>query len=120
MNETKLVCSLLCTFTNAPIIASKAIYNINNGTMKEVASTRVTTKNLKGLVADTSIASICSVTFMEPSSAPMFEPTFPALIKPVTNGASALTMAIVTSDGNHDLAPKSDNEGRLCLVKTIP
>ena len=96
------------------------MYNINNGTIQVVASTRVTTRNLKGLVADTSIASICSVTFMEPSSAPMFDPTFPAVMRPVTNGANARIIAMATSDGSQEVAPNSDNEGRLCFVNTMP
>ena len=80
--------------------------------MKVVAMTRVTTKNLNGFVAETSIASICSVTFIEPNSAPMFEPTFPAAINAVTNGANALTTAIEISEGSQEVAPNSDNEGR--------
>ena len=88
--------------------------------MSVEAMTLVTTKYLKGLIADTSIASICSVTFMEPNSAPILEPTLPAQIKAVTNGPKALTMAIPMREGNHELAPKSSSEGRDCLVKTIP
>src|SRR4249920_2735897 len=90
------------------------------GNIHVIAITRVTTRNLKGLVADTSIASICSVTFIEPNSAPILEPTLPAAIKAVTNGANALIIAMEISEGNHELAPKVDNEGRDCLVKTIP
>jgi len=88
--------------------------------MRVVANMRVTTKNLNGLTADTSIASICSVTFMEPSSAPIPEPTFPAQISAVTNGPIALIRAIPINDGNHEVAPNSSSEGRDCFVKTIP
>jgi hypothetical protein len=42
------------------------------------ANTLVTTRYLKGFVPLTSIASICSVTFIDPSSAPILEPIFPA------------------------------------------
>src|SRR5665213_3923909 len=85
-----------------------------------VANTRVHTKNLKGLVPETSIASICSVTRMEPSSAPMLEPTLPDAINAVTNGASALIIAMDTSDGSHDVAPNSESDGRDCLVNIRP
>ena len=85
-----------------------------------VAKTRVTTKYLKGLVPDTSMASICSVTRIEPNSAPMLEPTLPAAIKAVTNGANARIMAIETNDGIHEVAPNSASEGRDCLVKITP
>src|SRR4051812_16621216 len=103
-----------------PINATSAVYNMSMGIMVVVASTRVTTKNLKGFVADTSIASICSVTFIDPSSAPMFEPTLPAAIKAVTSGASARSTAIEISDGSQEVAPNSDREGLDCLVKTMP
>ena len=69
---------------------------------------------------ETSIASICSVTFIDPSSAPIPDPTFPAQIKAVTNGPSAFTIAIPMSEGNQEVAPKSSRDGRDCLVKTIP
>src|ERR1700761_5627936 len=85
-----------------------------------VASTLVQTKYLNGLVPDTSMASICSVTRMEPNSAPMLEPTLPAQISAVTSGANARIMAMDTSDGSHDVAPNSASEGRDCLVKIKP
>src|ERR1700712_3075373 len=90
------------------------------GIVKVVAITRVQTKNLNGLVPDTSMASICSVTRMEPSSAPMLEPTFPEAISAVTKGASARIIAIDTSEGSHEVAPNSSKEGRDCLVKIRP
>jgi phospholipid/cholesterol/gamma-HCH transport system ATP-binding protein len=63
------------------------------------ASTLVVTRNLKGFVAETSMASICSVTRMEPNSAPILEPTFPAAISEVRRGARVLSKAIPTSEG---------------------
>src|SRR6195952_3384424 len=88
--------------------------------VRVVSNTRVHTKNLKGLVPDTSIASICSVTRMEPNSAPILEPTLPAAIKAVTNGANARIIAIDTKPGNHDDAPNCNKDGRDCLVKIKP
>ena len=85
-----------------------------------VASTLVTTRYLNGLIAETSIASICSVTFIEPSSAPIPDPTFPEQINAVTKGPSAFTIAIPNSEGNHDVAPKSSSDGLDCFVNTIP
>src|SRR5690606_27645467 len=85
-----------------------------------VAKIRLTIKNLKGLVPDTSIASICSVTFIELSSAPICEPTFPEAISAVTKGANAQTMAIEINAGSHELEPNSSKEGRDCLVNTKP
>src|SRR4030095_3981740 len=71
-----------------------------------------------GLTAETSMASICSVTFIDPSSAPMLDPTFPATIKAVTKGARALMMAIAINDGSQEVAPNSASEGRDWVVKT--
>ena len=116
----KLVNSLACTFKYAPNIPTKPVYKTKTGIMKVLAKMRLTTKNLKGFVAETSIASICSVTFMEPNSAPIFEPTFPAAMRAVMSGAIVLTMAIETKDGNHEVAPKADKDGRDCFVKTVP
>src|ERR1700730_2492651 len=85
-----------------------------------VASTRVHTKNLKGLVPDTSMASICSVTRIDPSSAPMLDPTLPDAIRAVTRGAKARIIAIETNEGSHELAPKLASEGRDCFVNISP
>src|SRR5215831_164258 len=38
----------------------------------------------------------------EPSSAPICDPTFPAQINPVINGAKAFMIAIPINEGNHD------------------
>ncbi|MDB5109759.1 MAG: hypothetical protein JWR67_873, partial [Mucilaginibacter sp.] len=90
------------------------------GIVNVVAITRVHTKNLNGFVPDTSMASICSVTRMEPSSAPMLEPTLPAAINAVTKGASARIIAMDTNEGNHEDAPNCNSDGRDCLVKITP
>src|SRR5450631_3909822 len=85
-----------------------------------MAKTLVVTRNLNGLVADTSIASICSVTLIEPSSAPILEPTLPATTSAVTKGARARIMASAIREGNHEVAPNDAREGRDCFVNTIP
>src|ERR1700754_1937280 len=90
------------------------------GIVMVVASTRVHTKNLNGLVPDTSMASICSVTRIEPSSAPILDPTLPDAISAVTSGANARIIAIDTSDGSHEVAPNSDRDGLDCLVNITP
>jgi hypothetical protein len=66
------------------------------------------------------MASICSVTFIDPSSAPNRELTLPAQINDVINGANALMIAIPIKEGSHEVAPKLANDGRECLVKTMP
>ncbi len=77
------------------------------GSIKVVAKIRVTTKYLKGFVPDTSMASICSVTFMEPNSAPIPEPIRPAQIKAVIIGPISLIIEILTIEGIQETAPNS-------------
>src|SRR5690606_22066067 len=93
---------------------------MSTGIMSDVATTRLTTKNLKGLVPDTSMASICSVTFIELSSAPICDPTLPDAINAVTSGANARTIAMEINAGNQEVAPNSSKEGLDCFVNTKP
>ncbi len=120
MNVVILTASLACTLKYDPRSATNPQYNPKTGTVSVQAITRVVTKYLNGFIAETSIASICSVTRIEPNSAPILEPTFPAQINAVTSEASARTMAIEISDGSHEVAPNSASDGRDCLVNTIP
>jgi len=84
------------------------------------SKTLFTTKILNRFTAETFKASICSATFIEPNSAPIPEPTFPAQINDVTSGSKARMIAIVTSEGSQEVAPKVSSEGRDYLVKTKP
>jgi hypothetical protein len=79
--------------------------------MSVVLTTRVTTKYLKGLVPLTSMASICSVTFMEPSSAPMLDPILPAQMSAVITGPISRTTEMATMSGNMLSAPKRSKRG---------
>src|SRR5690606_32089130 len=88
--------------------------------MVVVAMIRVEIKNFVGFVPETSMASICSVTFIELSSAPICDPTFPEAINAVTKGAKARTIAMDIREGNHEVAPNSSKEGLDCFVKTKP
>ena len=71
-------------------------------------------------MAETSIASICSVTFIEPNSAPIPEAIFPAQISAVTTGAISLIKDNETMLGSHDSAPNFNKVGRDWMVKTNP
>src|SRR5690606_41619886 len=116
----RLTFSLTFTFRKDPIKPTKSVYMTRIGIIKVVANTLVTTKYLNGLVADTSMASICSVTFIDPSSAPMLDPTLPAAINAVTKGPMALTIAMAINAGSQEVAPNSAKEGLDWLVNTIP
>ena len=96
-----------------PKIPSASAYKTNKGIISVAANTLVTTKNLIGLVDDTSIASICSVTFIEPNSAPIPEPIFPAHISAVITGPISLIRDIATIPGSMVTAPKLTSTGRV-------
>jgi hypothetical protein len=57
------------------------------------------------------MASICSVTFIEPNSAPIPEAIFPAQIKAVITGAISRIKDKETMLGNQDSAPNFNNVG---------
>ena len=90
------------------------------GSISIVAKIRVTTKNLNGLVPDTSMASICSVTLIDPSSAPIPEATRPAQIRATITGPISLTIEIPTMLGIQETAPNSSRVGLVCKVSTSP
>ncbi len=108
------------TFIKDPIRPTNAKYIIKIGIITVEALTRVTTRYLKAFTPETFIASICSVTRIEPNCAPIFEPILPAEISDVIKGAKALINAIAIKEGSYDTAPNSCKDGRDCLVNTMP
>ncbi len=90
------------------------------GSIKVAANTRVTTRYLKGFVPETSMASICSVTRMDPISAPMPEPILPAQINAVMIGPISRIIETLTIAGIQEAAPNCSKVGRDCNVKTSP
>jgi len=103
-----------------PNIATVSPKKTKTGNIKVVAKIRVTTKYLNGFVPETSIASICSFTRIEPISAPIPEPILPAQIKAVIMGPISLMMEILTIEGIQETAPNFSNVGLDCSVKTNP
>lgn len=90
----------------------------SKGHMTAVATTGVTLRYLKGLVPKTSKASICSVTRIDPSSAPIPEPILPAQISAVTTGEISHARDTDTISSNIDCAQISTNVGLDCIVST--
>ena len=84
------------------------------------ATTRVTTMYLNGSVPDTCMASICSVTRIDESSAPMPEPTLPAQMTAVMMGPISRTIDTATIAGSQDSAPNWASVGRDWMVRTSP
>ena len=93
-NNVKLVVELMFTPIQAPSKEIPSASIIKIGSMKVVAKTRVATRYLKGLAPLTSIASICSVTFIEPISAPMLLDIFPAKINAAITGPISRIIAM--------------------------
>ncbi len=76
--------------------------------MTQLAITRGVTSFLVGSTPMARMASICSVTFMEPSSLAMPLELRPATIRPVSTGPSSRTMDSDTS------FPVSESEPNCC------
>ena len=85
-----------------------------------VETTRGVTSFLVGSVPRARMASICSVTCMEPSSLAMPLALRPATIRPVSTGPSSRTMESETSCPVKDKAPKRAREFALCKASTAP
>ncbi len=98
----------------------KSARNTRTGSINVAAVTLVTTRYLNGLHPDTSMASICSVTFMEPSSAPIPEPIFPANIRAVITGPISSITARATIEGTSEEAPNFDKVGIDWRVRVSP
>ncbi len=73
----------------------------------KVAHTRGTTSLRTGSAAIERMASTCSVTVIEPSSAVMPEPTRPPTISAVSTGPSSRTSDRATTSPMYSLAPKA-------------
>lgn len=82
--------------------------------------TRVATRNLYGLTAETSIASICSVTFIAPNSAPIPAAARPLTTSAVMIGPLSLRIENTTTAGKNDFAPKRTRLSCVERVTTTP
>ena len=106
--------------TQPPMMPVKFMTEVRMGIASMQAATRVTTRNLNESTATASSASICSVTFMAPSSAPMPAPTRPDTSSPTTSGPVSRTSASMSAAGTSASAPKRTSEARVCIDSTMP
>ena len=79
---------------------------VRKNSMKVAAPTRGVINFLVGSVPRARMASICSVTIIEPSSLAMPEEFRPATINPVISGPSSVTMPWETSRPMSAIPPK--------------
>src|SRR4030066_895611 len=101
----------MLTPTKDPINPTPSAKITNNGSINVAETILVTTRYLNGLLSDTCIASICSVTFIDPNSAPIPDPTFPAKINAVITGPISRIIETATIAGNNDSDPNFANVG---------
>src|ERR1700734_450461 len=109
------------TDTNAPPAipqASEIIVRKNN--MNTVATSLGVTSLRYGSVPSARIASICSDTFIEPSSLAIPEAFRPETINPVNTGPNSFTIERVTSSPVMFTAPNSFSETAACSASTQP
>src|ERR1700691_966977 len=108
-------------FATQPMkMPQKSAASVNNGSIKMHANTRVAARYLYGSTAEAVIASICSVTFMDPSSAPIPAPARPLTTNPVITGPLSLTMENTMMAGRNDLAPNRTRLSRVSSDSTTP
>ena len=98
--------------------ASAAIVSIGSTTIQ--ARMRVAARYLYGFTADASIASICSVTRIEPSSAPKPAPMRPLATSPVMIGPISLMIENTITVGSIAFAPNCTRLARDCSERTTP
>ena len=98
----------------------KSDARVSKGSATMQARIRVAARYLSGSTPDASMASICSVTRMEPSSAPIPAPTRPLAIRPVMIGPVSLIREKTITAGNRDLAPNRLRLSRVCSDRTTP
>ena len=84
------------------------------------AMIRVTARYLNASTALASSASICSLTFIAPISAPMPAPTRPATSSPAVSGPVSRISAIASPAGIIASAPNRSSEARVCIDSTTP
>jgi hypothetical protein len=99
---------------------AKSIMIVSTGIAIISAMMRVTARYLNESTAFASSASICSVTFIAPISAPMPAPTRPATSSPAVNGPVSRMSAIARPAGIIASAPKRSSEARVCIDRTTP
>src|SRR5438270_7404986 len=97
---------------------SEMIDKKNNITTDD--TTRGVTSFFIGSVPSARMASICSVTCMEPNSLAMPLALRPATINPVSTGPSSRTIDNETSCPVNDSAPNLASEFALCKASTAP
>ena len=93
---------------------------LRKNNMTTVAITRGVTSFLLGSVPRARMASICSVTFMEPSSLAMPLALRPATISPVSTGPNSRTMEKETNCPVRDSEPNCCKVAEVCNASTAP
>ncbi len=98
----------------------KSAARVSRGITKTQANTRVAARNLYGLTAEASMASIWSVTFIAPNSAPMPAPTRPLSTSAVMIGPISRMIERMITAGRNVLAPNRIRLSRVCRARTTP
>src|SRR5438045_821566 len=100
-------------FATQPMkMPQKVAAMVNSGSINVHATTRVAARYLYGSTAEASIASICCVTFMDPSSAPMPAPARPLTTNPVITGPLSLSIENTIRAGRNDLRSEERRVGK--------
>src|SRR3990172_2123517 len=103
-----------------PRTPTRSAKTTSTGRTRVEATTRGTTRYLTGFVARVTSASICSVTFIVPSSAAIDAPTRPETMSPANTGPSSRVIESATTVPTKLVAWNRWNPDQLCRARTIP
>ena len=103
-----------------PVSPTRSEMMLRKNSMTTVATTRGVTSFFEGSTPIARMASICSVTFMEPSSLAMPLEFRPATIKPVSTGPSSRTIENDTSWPVSESEPNCCSVPEVCSASTAP
>src|SRR6478672_11268115 len=106
--------------TAPPVTPRKSEITVRKKSMNTVATTRGPTSFFMGSVPSARMASICSVTTIDPSSLAIPDVFRPATIRLVSTGPSSRTMEVDTSWPTSVIDPKRCNVLEVCSASTAP
>src|SRR4051812_47428240 len=105
---------------NPPANPTRSEIIVRKNSINTDDNTRGVTSFFMGSVPSARMASICSVTTMEPSSLAMPDEFRPATIRLVSTGPSSRTMEVETSWPTSVIDPKRCNVLEVCSASTAP
>jgi len=103
-----------------PRMPSTFAMAVSSGSESAAAATLGTTSSRTGLPPQARMASICSVTFIEPISAAIPEPARAATMKPASTGPNSRNMPSATNCPTYCSMPNRFSVMPVCCTRAMP